>query len=102
MWDVSGRFSFLAEEAGATRVTGLDVMAATPEFEAEHARRNSAVRFVTGDLHDPATVAEVGVHDVVWCSGVLYHSPYPVLTIRRLRELTGELLLLQTCAIPEL
>jgi hypothetical protein len=101
MWEVHGGIAFLAEEAGATRVTGIDVMAPTPQFEAEHARRASGVRFVRGDVHDPATVAEAGRHDVVWCSGVLYHVPDPVLTLRRLRELTGETLLLSTETLPE-
>lgn len=102
MWKVNGRIAFVAEEAGATRVTGLDVMEATPDFEAEHARRSSSVRFVHGDLHDAATVAEVGPHEVVWCSGVLYHSPNPVLTLQRLRELTSDVLILQTMTLPEL
>ena len=102
MWKVNGRIAFVAEEAGATAVTGVDVMAASPEFEAEHRRRESNVRFVNGDLHDPATIAEVGEHQVVWCSGVLYHAPNPVLTLQRLRELTGELLILQTMTLPEL
>lgn len=102
MWGVHGRFSFLAEETGATRVTGIDVMGRTPQFDAEHARRGSSVRFIEGDLHDPAVVREAGEHDLVWCSGVLYHSPFPVLTLRRLRELTGELLILQTNCVPEL
>jgi hypothetical protein len=102
MWKVSGRIAFVAEEAGATAVTGVDVLPATPEFEAEHARRDSRVRFVHGDLNDAATVAEVGPHQVVWCSGVLYHAPNPVLTLARLRELTSELLILQTMVIPEL
>jgi SAM-dependent methyltransferase len=101
MWEVHGGIAFLAEEAGATRVTGIDVMASTPRFEAEHARRESSVRFVRGDVHDPATVAEAGRHDVVWCYGVLYHVPDPVLTLRRLRELTGETLLLSTETLPE-
>lgn len=102
MWKVNGRIAFVAEEAGAAPVTGIDVMEPTPEFGTEHARRGSGVRFVHGDLHDPATVAEAGRHDVVWCSGVLYHAPNPVLTLERLRELTGELLILQTMTIPEL
>ena len=102
MWKVNGRIAFVAEEAGATAVTGVDVMAATPEFEAERARRSSSVRFVRGDLHDPATIADVGPHEVVWCSGVLYHAPNPVLTLQRLRELTTELLILQTMTLPEL
>src|SRR3954470_7432267 len=80
MWKVNGRIAFVAEEAGATSVTGLDVMAPTPEYEAEYERRGSGVRFVQGDLHDPALVDQVGPHDVVWCSGVLYHSPNPMLT----------------------
>lgn len=101
MWKVNGRIAFVAEEAGATSVTGVDVMTPTPEFEAEHARRSSQVRFVLGDLHDPDVAAQIGRHDVVWCSGVLYHSPNPVLTLQRLHELTGELLILQTTTIPE-
>ena len=102
MWKVSGRIAFVAEEAGATSVTGVDVMAATPEFESEHARRDSNVRFVRGDLHDPATVADVGPHEVVWCSGLLYHAPNPVLALERLRAITTELLILQTMTLPEL
>jgi hypothetical protein len=102
MWKVNGRIAFVAEEAGATSVTGLDVMAATPAFETERAQRSSTVRFVRGDLHDPATVADVGPHEVVWCSGVLYHAPNPMLTLERLRELTTELLILQTMTLPDL
>jgi methyltransferase family protein len=102
MWNVHGRIAFVAEEAGASRVTGVDVMGATTEFEAEHERRGSSVRYVNGDLHDPATAADVGPHEVVWCSGVLYHSPNPVLTLERLRELTTQTLILQTVTVPEL
>jgi hypothetical protein len=102
MWKVHGRIAFVAEEAGATAVTGVDVMEASPEFHAEHERRSSSVRFIRGDVHEPSTVAEVGPHEVVWCSGVLYHAPNPVLTLQRLRELTTELLILQTMTLPEL
>lgn len=102
MWNVHGRIAFVAEEAGATAVTGIDVVAASPEFEAERERRGSSVRFVRGDLHDPAVVREAGPADVVWCSGVLYHSPSPMLTLDRLRELTANLLILQTMTVPEL
>ena len=102
MWKVSGRIAFVAEEAGATSVTGVDVLPATPEFVAERERRGSSVRFVQGDVNDAATIAAVGAHEVVWCSGVLYHAPNPVETLVRLRELTTELLILQTTVIPEL
>ena len=101
MWSVDGALCFAAEEAGATAVTGVDVMGRTPRFEAERDRRGSAVRFVQGDLHDPALVAAVGPHDVVWCSGVIYHAPHPMLTLERLRRLTTHTLLLATETIPE-
>jgi hypothetical protein len=102
MWKVHGRIAFVAEEAGATEVTGMDVMAATPEFEHEHAERSSRVRFVLGDLHDSGVRTAAGPHDVVWCSGVLYHAPNPVETLAALRELTRETLILQTMTVPEL
>jgi hypothetical protein len=101
MWGVDGAISFLAEECGASSVTGLDLMHASAKFEAERARRSSAVRFVQGDVHDEATAREVGPHDVVWCTGVLYHAPHPVLTLERLRSITGEVLILATETIPE-
>ena len=102
MWNVHGRIAFVAEEAGATRVTGIDVMAATEQFRSEHERRSSQVRFVERDLHAPGIAEDIGTHQVVWCSGVLYHSPSPVLTLARLRELTSEVLILQTMTVPDL
>jgi len=101
MWSVHGALCFAAEDAGARAVTGVDVMAPSERFGAELARRGSGVRFVQGDVHDPATVERVGRHDVVWCSGVLYHAPHPLLTLERLRELTAETLLLATETIAE-
>jgi ubiquinone/menaquinone biosynthesis C-methylase UbiE len=102
MWGIDGAISFLAETAGATAVTGIDVIPPTAGFEAERSRRGSAVRFVHADLHDAATPETVGVHDVVWCSGVIYHAPHPLTTLERLRALTGELLILSSETIPEL
>lgn len=100
MWSIDGALCFAAEDAGAGAVTGMDVMGASAAYEAEHARRGSKVRFVQGDLHDPAALEAVGVHDVVWCSGVLYHAPHPLLTLERLRSITGGRLLLATETLP--
>ena len=102
MWSVHGRYSFQAEEAGARSVTAFDAMEPTAEFEAECQRRSSSVRFVRGDVNERESIERLGRHDVVWCSGVLYHSPDPLLTIRHLCEVTGELLLLASRTLPEL
>jgi hypothetical protein len=56
---------------------------------------------VTGDLHDIDVLRHVGVHDIVLCSGVLYHCPNPCLTLERLRSITGSYLLLGTLALQE-
>lgn len=101
MWQVDGAIAFLAEEVGASPVTGVDLMPASAAFEAERERRGSSLRFVQGDLHDPAVLAAAGLHEIVWCSGVLYHAPHPVLTLERLRAVTGELLIVGTETIPE-
>jgi hypothetical protein len=102
LWGVHGRTAFLAEEAGATSVTAVDESAATPQFEAERERRGSKVRFVQGDLHDPAALERIGRHDVVWCAGVLYHCPNPIHTIECLRSITGSTLVLITSTLPSI
>lgn len=103
VWMREGEVAFTAEEAGATAVTLFDVgdpdLTAIP---AKVAERGSQLRYVQGDLEDPRSVAEVGPHDVVWCTGVLYHTPNPVKQLMHLREITGELLYLGTLTLPEI
>lgn len=101
MWGADARFCFLAEDAGATKITGLDGMAPTEGYLAEHARRDSKVRFVRGDLHDPVIVEDIGPHDVSYCNAVIYHSPNPFLLLQHLRELTNEYMLLGLHTMPE-
>jgi SAM-dependent methyltransferase len=102
LWNVHGKVAFAAEEAGATKVTATDVMAPTNEYAAELKRRKSKVRFVQGDIHDPAVIEAIGLHDVVWCSGVLYHCPNPLHTIACLRRITKSILVLITASVPEI
>ena len=102
MFHVAGDVSFWAEEAGATSVSLFDGMDPSPAFQAKHAERGSAVHYQQADLHDPEDVAIAGVHDVVWCTGVIYHSPSPFQQLLHLRELTRERLVLGTHVIPEI
>src|SRR3954451_15654808 len=78
MWSVNGRYAFEAEAGGASKVTAVDVMVPTEEFERELARRGSEVRFVRADITQRESLAAVGTHEVVWCSGVVYHQPNPL------------------------
>ncbi len=99
MWKVDGAYAFLAADRGATAVTGIDVMAATPGFAAANRARADAVRFRQGDVNDPALVDWAGVSDVVFCSGVLYHVPNPVFTLEQLRRICRETLILATASL---
>jgi SAM-dependent methyltransferase len=102
MLGIGGDDAFAAESAGATRIVICDGMDPTDEFQRKHAERSSRVEYVQGDLHDPVTVERLGTFDVVWCMGVLYHSPDPYRLIEHLRLLCTETLVLGNRVIPEL
>jgi hypothetical protein len=53
MWGVNGEYAFLAEEAGATEVTRVDVFGLTPEFETTRRERGFRVWFLLGDADSP-------------------------------------------------
>ena len=101
MWGVNGEYAFLAEEAGATRVVGLDVFGPTPEFEEKRIARNSRVEFVLGDVTDSRTLQTIGEIDVVFCAGVLYHHPSPFDLLTALRQVCRTTLILRTSTVPE-
>jgi hypothetical protein len=101
MFSVAGEVSFRAERAGATRVVLFDGMDPSDEFDAKHREGGSCVTYVQGDLHDPDDIDALGSFDVVWCAGVIYHSPNPYLQLLHLRRITNERLLLGTQVIPE-
>lgn len=102
MWGVNGEYAFVAEEAGAGRVVGVDVFGPTPEFEEKRLSRNSRVEFVLGDISRADTVRRVGEVDVVFCAGVLYHHPSPYDLLVALRRICKETLILRTSTIPEI
>jgi hypothetical protein len=111
MYQLMGEMAFLAEAAGASAVTLFDVgdpdliAAGHPEwgwFEQKKAERDSKVRYVQGDLEDPESVRRLGPHDIVYYSGVLYHTPNPFQQLAHLRQVTRELALIATITIPEI
>jgi Protein of unknown function (DUF1698) len=102
MFSIAGEVAFRAEEAGATRVVLFDGMDPSQEFILKYEERGSGVEYVQGDLHDPEDIRRLGEFDVVWCAGVVYHSPNPYQQLYHLRKVTREQLLLGTHVIPEI
>jgi 2-polyprenyl-3-methyl-5-hydroxy-6-metoxy-1,4-benzoquinol methylase len=101
LWGVNGEYAFIAEEAGATRIKAVDVFGPTPEFEEKKSVRGSAVEFILGDVTSPSTLERIGVVDVVFCAGVLYHHPSPFDLLVALRRICSETLILRSSTIPE-
>lgn len=96
-WD--GFYSFECARRGAS-VTSMDIWhpahnASSEGYAVARAALGARTRAVRSSVFelDPATH---GVHDVVLFLGVLYHLEDPMGAVRRLRDVTGELLILET------
>jgi len=102
MWGVNGEYAFIAEEAGATIIKGVDVFGPTPEFENKKSARASKVEFILGDITNPKTLEKIGSVDIAFCAGVLYHHPSPFDLLIALRSICKKTLILRTATIPEI
>jgi hypothetical protein len=109
LWGTTNEQITVAARAGATATTMIDVAPAEDGTEDLWTlfRERAASLGVTdttcvqGSIDDPQTVQRVGSFDVVSCSGVLYHCPDPLHTLRNLRAITRETLILGTASMPE-
>jgi SAM-dependent methyltransferase len=108
LWGVVNEQVTVAAAAGAAELAMIDLAPkGGPDdlwrsFESRLEEHGvSGVRCIDGSIDDHATVREAGSFDVVHCSGVLYHCPDPLHTLRNLRQLTRETLVLGTATMPE-
>ncbi|HTB64538.1 MAG TPA: DUF1698 domain-containing protein [Opitutales bacterium] len=99
-WD--GFFSFEAERRGAKRVLATDWHSwggpgwgTQAGFKLAREARNSAVEDQRVDVMD-LSPESVGVFDVVFFLGVLYHLRHPLLALEKVASVTKELLILET------
>jgi tRNA (mo5U34)-methyltransferase len=97
-----GFFSFEAERRGARRVLATDVwtgetwgMQAKRGFEIARRALNSKVVSVEVDVLDIAP-GKIGVFDLVFFLGVLYHMRHPLLALEKVFSVTGKQLILET------
>lgn len=111
LWGTVNEQVTVAARAGASATTMIDV-APTDLDEGEddlwQLFRERAVSLgvtdttcVQGSIDDPEVVQRVGSFDVVSCSGVIYHCSDPLHTLRQLRAITRETLILGTATMPE-
>ncbi len=109
LWGTINEQVTVAARAGATATTMIDMVPSDGSDEnlwklfCERAASLGVTdtTCVQGSIDDPETVQRVGSFDVVSCSGVLYHCPNPLSTLRQLRAITRETLILGTASMPE-
>jgi hypothetical protein len=109
LWGTVNEQVTVAAHAGATATTMIDIASDSGEegnlWQLFRERAGShgvtGTREVLGSIDDQATVERAGRFDVVHCGGVLYHAPNPLHTLRQLRTITRETLILGTATVPE-
>jgi SAM-dependent methyltransferase len=108
LWGTINEQVTTAASAGATSTTMIDIQPDEDEGNYWQLFRERAASMgvsgtaeIHGSIDDPATVERAGAFDVVCCSGVLYHCPEPLKTLRHLRTITRKTLILGTVTIPE-
>jgi len=71
-----------------------------PENIQEARRRHPDIVFEVADVEDLG-IRSLGAFDVVLCLGLLYHLENPVLALRNLRAVTGQVLIVETMVVPD-
>jgi SAM-dependent methyltransferase len=89
-----GHFSILLQRMGL-RVTAFD---ARPENVEEARRRNLGIDFHVADAEE-LRPQEFGRFDLVLCFGLLDHLENPLRAVRRLRAMTGKVLLIESVCV---
>lgn len=95
-----------AAKSGASHVTMADI--APPgnklwrDFETHlEGLGISGCNNVSADIMAPDAVERIGIHDIVHCSGVVYHMPDFIGCIRNLKALTRSHLIIVSMVVPE-
>ncbi|RFP91125.1 class I SAM-dependent methyltransferase [Rhodobacteraceae bacterium 63075] len=97
-----GGYSFTAKDHGAGKVYGFDAREhwiAQARFVAEHrAADSSDIRFEVQTLD--ALHKTDQTFDITWFSGIFYHLPDPVASLKLAADRTREVLFLNTACVP--
>jgi SAM-dependent methyltransferase len=91
-----------AASAALVDITPLDAPPWQPLHDRLSALGISTYRCIRADLNDLLTIPALPEFDVVYCSGVLYHSPNPQVLMAALARLTRQVLILGTAVVPPL
>lgn len=95
-WD--GYFSFEFEKRGAKRIVAIDTWDGELEFQSfllARERLRSQIEYQRIDVHD-ISPERIGMFDLVFCAGVLYHLRHPLAALEKIRSVTAHQLIMET------
>jgi len=90
-----GHFSSLLQQMGM-QVTAFDARVENIE---EARKRHPGIAFHVADAEE-LQPQQFGIFDLVLCFGLLYHLENPLRAMRRLRAMTGKVLLIESVCVP--
>jgi hypothetical protein len=105
LWGEVNEKTTIAYAGGASDLCQIDIWNQDsewwPRFRTRYKERGVPfVREVIGSIDNPSVTKTIGQYDIVHCSGVLYHCPNPILTLRNLRTITREKLVIAVAVMP--
>jgi len=106
LWGTLNEKVSVAAKAGARECTMSDIApqghSLWTDFDAHCAKLGvSGYRKVTVDIVAPEPEKALGVHDVVHCSGIIYHLPDPFRMLQNLKRVTRRHLIVTSMVVPE-
>lgn len=106
LWGTKNEKVTVALKAGATRATMADIAPLDGpmwrDFDAHCANLGiSNYAKVRLDITAPGDASKTLRHELVHCSGIIYHLPDPFEILTNLRQLTGQWLILTSMVVPE-
>lgn len=105
LWGLVNEKATVAHDFGAISLAMMDIWKPEDDwwtkFRDRCAERGIArVDEIYGSIDNTELLKKIGRFDVVHSSGVLYHCPNPVLTLRNLHRLCGGVLIIGTAVMP--
>jgi hypothetical protein len=106
LWGTRNEKVSTALKAGARKATMADIAPLDHQlwrdFD-EHCKQRGVTGYARTrlDVVEPPTDYSALVHDVVHCSGIIYHVPDPYRMLANLRKLAGEHLIITSMVVPE-
>ena len=107
LWGEVNEKATVAHRHGASSISALDIWEEDNEWWQKFTIRSKehGIKYYSkfvGSIDNSDIVKSIPLHQVVHCSGVLYHCPNPFLTISNLASVCSEYLILTSATFPNL